>query len=300
MESNNKKLKIYEAGPKPDKWVGKNWPCYIGYKKSKGDFLFFTDADTIHSEYSIVNSLYAVLDQKLDVLTAIPKLLHPTIGVKMVLPILSIFLFTRYSPTKVNDPKANLGYLFGSFFLISKTVYEKIGTHESVKSEILEDGALGKKLKELGYRLKMFRGENLVRAYWARDFYTLWNALKRLMVPIYATNKKNSILMTAGIFILMVAPFIILIHSFIWLFVIKGNSNDLSLLMLFVFSALSVLSIYLTNYFQLKLSNTHNVLYSLGTPIGCIIVSISFIWFIITFENRGVIKWRDRVYRFDK
>jgi hypothetical protein len=82
--------------------------------------------------------------------------------------------------------------------------------------------------------------------------------------------------------------------------VIKGNSNDLSLLMLFVFSALSVLSIYLTNYFQLKLSNTHNVLYSLGTPIGCIIVSISFIWFIITFENRGVIKWRDRVYRFDK
>lgn len=298
MEANNDKLKVYEAGLKPDDWVGKNWPCYMGYTKSKGDFLFFTDADTIHSKYSICNSLSTILDQKLDVLTAIPKLLYPTISVKMVLPVLSIFLFTRYSPRRVNDPKTKLGYLFGSFFIISRTVYEKIGTHESVKSEILEDGELGKKLKELGYRLKLFRGEDLVSAYWARDFNTLWNALKRLMVPIYTTNKKNSILMTMGIFILMVFPFIVFMCSFVEVFIIKENTNNFSLGLLFVFNLMSVLSIYLTNYFQLRLSHTHNVLYSLGTIVGCIIVSISFIWSIVTFENKGIITWRDRVYRY--
>lgn len=298
MKENNPKINVYEAGIKPVDWIGKNWPCHVGYKKSKGDFLFFTDADTIHSEYSISNSLNTLLDQKLDVLTAIPKLFHPTISVKLVLPILSIFLFTRYSPLRVNDPKTKLGYLFGSFFIIRKSVYEEIGTHESVKSEILEDGALGKKLKELGYSLKLFRGEDLVGAYWARDFNTLWNALKRLMVPIYTTNKKNSILMTIGIFILMVFPFIVFMCSFVEMFIIKENTNNFSLGLLFVFNLLSVLSIYLTNYFQLRLSHTHNVLYSLGTIVGCIIVSISFIWSIITFENKGIIKWRDRVYRY--
>lgn len=297
MKENNPKINVYEAGIKPVDWIGKNWPCHVGYKKSKGDFLFFTDADTIHSEYSISNSLNTLLDQKLDVLTAIPKLFHPTISVKLVLPILSIFLFTRYSPLRVNDPKTKLGYLFGSFFIIRKSVYEEIGTHESVKSEILEDGALGKKLKELGYSLKLFRGEDLVGAYWARDFNTLWNALKRLMVPIYSTNKKNSILMTMGIFILMVIPYVVLFYSTVELFIIEDTAYSFSVKMLFIFSLLSVLSMYATNYLQLDLSETRNKFYFLGTPIGCIVVSLSFIWSIITFENNGIIKWRDRVYR---
>jgi hypothetical protein len=241
--------------------------------------------------------LNTLLDQKLDVLTAIPKLFHPTVSVKLVLPILSIFLFTRYSPLRVNDPKTKLGYLFGSFFIIRKSVYEEIGTHESVKSEILEDGALGKKLKELGYRLKLFRGEDLVAAYWARDFNTLWNALKRLMVPIYSTNKKNSILMTMGIFILMVFPYVVLFCSAAEFFIVKDSAYSFSLKMLFIFSLLSVLSMYATNYLQLLLSKTRNKFYFLGTPIGCIVVSLSFIWSIITFENSGIIKWRDRIYR---
>ena len=51
---------------------------------------------------------------------------------------------------------------------ISKKVYENIGTHESVKAEIVEDGALGQKIKDSGYRLRMFRGEKIISAYWAR------------------------------------------------------------------------------------------------------------------------------------
>ena len=54
---NNPRIKIFEAGEKPDDWVGKNWPCYIGYKKSIGQILLFTDADTIHSPQSIHDSL---------------------------------------------------------------------------------------------------------------------------------------------------------------------------------------------------------------------------------------------------
>ena len=119
------------------------------------------------------------MEEKLDVLTAVPNLIYSTFIVKMVLPILSIFMFSKYSPIRVNDPKIKLGYLFGSFFIISKTIYEKIGTHESVKAEIVEDGALGQKIKDCGYRLKMFRGENLLSAYWARDFHTLMEFIKK-------------------------------------------------------------------------------------------------------------------------
>jgi chlorobactene glucosyltransferase len=298
---NNDKIRVIEAGNKPEDWIGKNWPCYVGYKNSRGEYLLFTDADTIHSNHSIGDSLFTLLEDKLDVLTAVPNLIHPTFIVKMVLPILSIFMFSRYSPIRVNDPKVKLGYLFGSFFIISKDIYEKIGTHESVKSEIVEDGALGQKIKECGYRLKMFRGEDLLSAYWARDFHTLWNSLKRLIIPIYFTNKKNSLLMTIGIFALMVIPFLILIYSLFDLLYPKKGIDDISFVFLFIISMITVSSIYLTNYYQLRKAKTHNVMYCLGTPIGCFIVSISFIWSIFSsFEKKGIIKWRDRVYHYSK
>jgi len=295
---NTGKVKVFDAGQKPEGWIGKNWACYIGYQNSRGNYLLFTDADTVHSSHSIQDSLNTLLEEKLDVLTAVPNLLHPTFIIKMVLPILSIFMFSRYSPLRVNDPKIKLGYLFGSFFIISKDVYKTVGTHESVKSEIVEDGALGKKIKESGYRLKMFRGEDLLSAYWARDFHTLWNSLKRLIIPIYFTNKKNSILLTIGVFLLMVFPFVILIHSFINI-VQENNAHNPFLIFLLVLVILDVAVIYFTNYYQLKKAKTHNALYSLGTPVGCFVLSLSFVWSVISSEKKGVIKWRDRVYHYD-
>jgi glycosyltransferase involved in cell wall biosynthesis len=296
---NTGKVKVFDAGQKPEGWIGKNWACYIGYQNSRGNYLLFTDADTVHSSHSIQDSLHTLLEEKLDVLTAVPNLLYPTFIIKMVLPILSIFMFSRYSPLRVNDPKIKLGYLFGSFFIISKDVYKKVGTHESVKSEIVEDGALGKKIKESGYRLKMFRGEDLLSAYWARDFHTLWNSLKRLIIPIYFTNKKNSILLTIGVFLLMVFPFVIVIHSFINI-VQENNAHNPFLIFLLVLVILDVAVIYFTNYYQLKKAKTHNTLYSLGTPVGCFVLSLSFVWSVISSEKKGVIKWRDRVYHYDK
>ncbi len=297
--TNTDKIRIIKAGKKPEGWIGKNWPCYLGYKYSKGNYLLFTDADTIHSPSSIRNSLFTLLEEQLDVLTVVPNLIYPTFIVKMVLPILSIFMFSRYSPIRVNDPKIKLGYLFGSFFIMSKTIYEKVGTHESVKSEIVEDGALGKKIKECGFQLRMFRGEDTLSAYWARDFHTLWNSLKRLIIPMYFTNKINSIFLTIGIFLLMVFPFVVLACTFLNM-LISNSINYFFIMLLFVLSTLNVSLIYLTNYYQLKKAGTHRVKYFLGAPLGCLIVSISFMWSIISSEKKGVINWRNRIYHYDK
>ena len=293
------RVRILKAGKKPAGWVGKNWPCYIGYQNSKGNYLMFTDADTIHSNRSVRDSTGTLIRQKLDVLTAVPNLKYPNLIVKMVLPVLSVFMFSRYSPMRVNDPNLSIGYLFGSFFVITRECYESVGTHAIVKSEIVEDGALGKKLKEEGYNLKMFRGENLLEAYWARDFNTLWNSLKRLIIPLYFTDRLNSILMTLGIFFLMPFPFLILIYCSA-AFYLRIADQDISYNILMLFTILSILSIYITNFYQLKKAETHKAIYFLGAPIGCFVVSLSFLWSILTSEKNAKIKWRDREYNYSK
>ena len=66
------------------------------------------------------------------------------------------------------------------FLLFQKHVYEKIGTHESVKSEIVEDGALGQKIKEAGYKLKMFRGENSFKCILGKRFSYSMEFIKKI------------------------------------------------------------------------------------------------------------------------
>jgi hypothetical protein len=199
---------------------------------------------------------------------------------------------------RVNDPKVELGYLFGSYFVITRECYEKVGTHETVKNEIVEDGALGKKLKGEGFRLRMYRGENLLDAFWARDFSTLWNSLKRLIVPLFFTDKKSSILITIGIFFLMVFPYLMV--SYAIGFYLGGLATDVSYPFLFAISALCIITIFMANFYQLKKASTHKSIYGFGTPIGCFVVSISFLWSILTSQKKAIITWRGRKYNYNK
>ncbi|HSA74661.1 MAG TPA: hypothetical protein VLE21_00560, partial [Candidatus Nitrosocosmicus sp.] len=173
-----------------------------------------------------------------------------------------------------------------------------VGTHEAVKSEIVEDGALGKKLKEEGFKLKMFRGENLLEAFWARDFGSLWDSLKRLIIPLFFTDRRNSVIMTVGIFLLMGFPFLVLSYDLLVLAFYPEPSS--SFYWLLSFTIVCMISIFIVNYYQLKKAKTHNTLYFLGAPVGCIIVSFSFVWSLLTSKNNAKVRWRDREYNYNR
>ena len=211
----NKDSKIISvsARPKPEGWMGKNWACMEGYEKSTGELLLFTDADTKHSKNTISLAVSHLISFNLDALSVIPKMVTFDFWTKITLPMISTFLHTRFSALNVNNPSKKTGYFFGSFFILKKKTYEEVGTHEGVKREIIEDGALGKKVKESGYKMKMVRGEHLIDAVWARDKSTLWNALKRLMVPLYLQSGKIAIGIFFAVLFLLFIPFPILTAS---------------------------------------------------------------------------------------
>ena len=91
-----------------------------------------------------------ILRENLSAITAIPKLMSDDFLTSITLPLLSVFLQTRFSPLKVNDSANKLGYFFGSFFAILRGQYESIGTHREVCTEIIEDGAIGSLVKKEG------------------------------------------------------------------------------------------------------------------------------------------------------
>ena len=284
------KVIFVDAKPKPDGWIGKNWACIEGYKKASGDLLLFTDADTTHTGSVISLAVSHMLSLELDALTVIPRMLCLDKITKITLPMISTFLHTRFSALRVNDTSKNTGYFFGSFFIIRKSTYDSVGTHEGVKGELVEDGALGKKVKESDFKMRMVRGEHLVNAVWARDATTLWNALKRLMISFCLQNAKLAVASFFGVLFLLFMAFPILGYSIIFF-----NSTD-SFLMLFVISCIASILVYIGGILDATKGLDLKVKYSLFAPVGSFIVVGGFLAGLIQAKSKTALSWRGRTY----
>ena len=289
------------ADPKPEGWAGKSWACYQGFLKATGNILMFTDADTIHSQYVLLLAIKYLTEQKLDVLTLIPRLVCEDIWTRIALPLIWTISYVRYSPLRANDPKNKTGYLFGSFFMINRKVYEAVGTHKRVKNEIVEDGALGGILKKSQFRLNVVRGERFVDARWAQDFNTLWHGLRRLMIPLYHQDKAEAYSITIATFFLLLLPFVLLPFSAV-LFSLHDyyNNNRKDLLpwsqLLFYFDSMIIALVFLSSVVQLKNILFYSSFYSLGSWLASIVISLAFISSIIDARKKETVMWKGRTY----
>jgi glycosyltransferase involved in cell wall biosynthesis len=290
LSKNNHALIPIKCPPRPDDWIGKNWACFQGYKKSTGEILLFTDADTIHRPDVLSSAINTMMHDRLDALTLVPKLLCQDLITKFTLPVLSVFLHSRYSPLKVNNPNNKIGYFFGSFYLISKINYEKIGTHQQVRRELVEDGALGRIVKEQRMKLKLVRGENYVEALWARDPRSLWHALRRIIIPLNTEKKKSALMITAFIFFILMEPFLTLPVSLLYLTdnQVKEYLEIICVLIMVLMLACAILQ----SHFGLLQKS----IYGFGFVLGCAVITASFLVSAISFKGNRMVKWRDRSY----
>lgn len=287
-------LTVLNAGFKPAGWIGKNWACHQGYLRANGEIFLFTDADTIHSPSVLSLAIEHLIEQKLDALTVIPRLLCQDIWTKITLPLIWSISYVKYSPLRANNPKATTGYFFGSFYVIFRKVYEAVGTHEAVKSEIVEDGALGGIVKKAKFNLRVVRGERYVEAVWARDFSTLWHGLRRLMIPLYHQDRINASLITIATFFLLLIPFISL---FVFPFLsIMSNFNTSGKDILLLVNLNTIALIVLSSAIQSKYILFNSSLYSLASPIAGTIICLAFLSSIIDAKKKEIIRWRGRGY----
>jgi chlorobactene glucosyltransferase len=287
------RLRVLEAGQRPAGWVGKNWACFIGYKNSTGDILIFTDADTVHSEQTVTLAVSHILQEDLSAITAIPRLVSDDFLTSVTLPLLSVFLQTRFSPLKVNDSGNKLGYFFGSFFAIIRGEYQTIGTHKEVHSEIIEDGAIGSLVKKRGIRMKMFRGEDCVNALWARDRQGLWNGLLRLLIPMHRDQGKKSVPMVLAIAFLMVFPFIALPTGIYYTFFVESRLQGI---LLSAGSLVAVCVMTTTTIHILSQSLKNGKILALGSLLGAAVITLSFIISLFRANKPQSFAWKGRTY----
>lgn len=179
------RVRVIEAGPLPEGWTGKNNAVATGAREARGQWLLFADADTVHSVGSLARALAEAIQNKAEMLSYSPEQITISFWEVTVLPVVFAELARQYPPSKVSDPNSPEAAANGQYILIRRDIYDAIGGHAAVASEILEDVALARRVKAAGYRLR-FRYSESVRTRMYRNFAQLregWTKNLTLLFP---------------------------------------------------------------------------------------------------------------------
>lgn len=168
----------------PEGWLGKCWAVHEGTRRSKGDWLLFTDGDILFEPETLSQALAVAESRGYDHLCLAPRIVSTSPLQEAVTQSLALLFFLFQDPRHVFDkdkPKAYMG--IGAFNLVKRPVYESFGGHDSLRLEVVDDVFLGMLVKRSGGRSSFFLGPDSARVHW---YAGLWAYIKGLEKNAYA------------------------------------------------------------------------------------------------------------------
>jgi len=177
---------VIEPGPLPAGWTGKNNAVTAGAKAARGEWLLFTDADTVHKPGSMARAIDEASKHQADLLSYSPQQEVHGFWEKAVMPVIFAELARKYPPAKISDFSTNMAAANGQYLLIRRASYEAIGGHAAVATSLLDDVALARLVRDRGCKIRFRYGSDAVRTRMYRSFQQLregWTKNLSLLFP---------------------------------------------------------------------------------------------------------------------
>ena len=144
-------VKVIAGKPIPNNWIGKLWACHQLVEQSSGEYLVFIDADVRLSENAISSAIASM--RGWDFISPYPKQLVSGFVQRVFQPLLQ-WSWLASVPLKLSQKLSikSMAVANGQFFIVKRSAYLTSGGHQSIKSEILDDLKLARKLLEHGFK----------------------------------------------------------------------------------------------------------------------------------------------------
>src|SRR5262249_258156 len=181
---------VISAPPLPENWTGKNNAMAAGAKIAKGEWLLFTDADTVHKPGSLARAVAEAEQHEAALLSYSPEQEVRTFWEKAVMPVIFAELAATYPPKEVKDPASPIAAANGQYLLISREAYDAVGGHTKIAGDLLEDVAMARSVKSSGRKIffryggdggrkRMYRSWAQMKEGWTKNLALLFRR------PIY-------------------------------------------------------------------------------------------------------------------
>ena len=172
-------LRVVEAPARPAGWCGKPWAVSRGAAAAGTDWLLFTDADCTFHPLAVRQAVRLMLATGYDLLSLLPTMTFGSTIERVALPGLVTAISMLYPVGWANDPRRAVALAAGAFILVRRAAYEKIGGHGAVRSQLIEDINLARKIKASGARVHVRMTTDLVSTRMYEGLADLWEGLTK-------------------------------------------------------------------------------------------------------------------------
>jgi glycosyltransferase involved in cell wall biosynthesis len=168
---------VIDAAPLPKGWTGKANAVWTAAQRARGEWLLFTDADTVHESGDLVRAIHEAEKAKVGMLSYSPRQIVAGFWQRALMPLVFCELALAYPPEKISDPNSTLAAANGQFILVKSEVYFAAGGHGAVSDSVLEDVAIARRIKrrKAGLRFRYAPDALSTRMYRSfRQMYEGW------------------------------------------------------------------------------------------------------------------------------
>lgn len=156
------RVRIIENHHCPEDWAGKCNAARLGAAGARGRYLVFMDADTLPSPELITAAVTSVKARRSSLMSLLTKLTVEEIYERRTQTIASLMLLTLYPPDRVNRDESPRPFANGQFMIFDSEWYERIGGHEAVHNDLLEDIAFARCVSKEGGRVHLLSADGLL------------------------------------------------------------------------------------------------------------------------------------------
>ena len=174
---------IHIKQPPAPGWTGKNNALFTGAGQARGQWLLFIDSDVTLERDAVAVAMSVLLRKEFDMISLLPRLETHGLWEKVLIPLAGGAASTMYAIALNNKGHMNKSaFANGQFLLISRSAYDAIGGHETVRDRYCEDVEIARQMKLRGLRprvswgndfcsVRMYNGLGAIIRGWSRIYY---------------------------------------------------------------------------------------------------------------------------------
>jgi len=191
------RISIHLASELLPGWTGKVWAMNEGIAAAAGrapDYFWLTDADITHAPDTLRRLVCQGERDSLDLASLLAYLRVKTFPERLLIPAFLYFFLTVYPPNWVIDPKSRAAAAAGGCILLRRSALERIGGVTAVRSEVIEDCALARAVKQSGGKIRL----GLTRSSVSLRGYDSFAGIRDLIARVAFTQLRYSFLVLLG------------------------------------------------------------------------------------------------------
>ena len=236
------KVRAIKGEPLPGKgWSGKPHAMQQLSRHARGDYLLFTDADTVHGRQSIAWSVTNMEWHKADCISGYVFQELNTIGEQFIVPatyIMSAMVLPLWLIAAL--PAPGLSFAIGQVIMFRRSAFEAIGGYTRVAEKITDDLAIARELKRAGYREVFLDIRRHVRCRMYDGYRASFNGISK---NVYDLARNRTAFFAAAVTLLV--TFVVLPLALLPIQLLTGSSAaQLTFLCVLLFLAAWALVLY--------------------------------------------------------